>query len=122
MAELNLLTKNENKVLNKKLNNKKLTQIESNYLSRSIRPKLRNLEKAMQINASSILQRIQYNQKGLSIERKIKELITQIIEDVDSIIIYGSAIQTNYYSYNDIDIIILTRKSLDKLEDCKITD
>jgi len=112
MVELNLLTKNENKVLNKKLNNKKLTQIESNYLSRSIRPKLRDLEKARQINVSSILQRIQYNQRGLSIEIKIKELIKKIIKELDSIIIYGSAVQTNYHSYNDIDILILTKKKL----------
>lgn len=112
MIELNLLTKTENKVLNKRLNNKKLTQIESNYLSRSIRPKLRKLEKLKEVNIDLILQRIEYNQKGLSIENKIKELIMEIIKEVDSIILYGSAIQTNYHSYNDVDVLILTKKKL----------
>lgn len=112
MIELNLLTKTENKVLNKRLSNKRLTQIESNYLSRSIRPKLRSLEKLKEVNTALILQRIEYNQKGLSIENKIKELIIEIIKELDSIIIYGSAIQTNYHSYNDVDVLILTKKKL----------
>src|SRR3989344_8356195 len=112
MIKLNILTENENKVLNKRLNNKKLTQVESNYLSRSIRPKLRNLEKLKEVNIEYILQKIEYNQKGLSTENKIKKLIKEIIKELDSIIVYGSAIQTNYHSYNDIDVLVLTKKKL----------
>jgi predicted nucleotidyltransferase len=107
--KLDLLTANENRVLNKKLNNKKLTQVEANYLSRAIRPKLRKLEELKQIDVHSLLQKIQYNQKGKSIELKIKNLIEKSIINLDSIILYGSAIQTNYYSYNDIDVLVITK-------------
>ncbi len=112
MIKINLLTENENKVLNKKLNNKKLTQVESNYLSRAIRPKLIKLEESRQIDIPSLLQKIKYNQKGLSIELKIKKLIEKSISKLDSIILYGSAIQTNYYSYNDIDVLIITKNKI----------
>ncbi|MBS3100026.1 nucleotidyltransferase domain-containing protein [Candidatus Pacearchaeota archaeon] len=112
MIKLNILTRKENEVLNKKLNNKKLTQVESNYLSRAIRPKLRNLEKLKDIDMGLILQRIEYNQKGLSVEHKIKKLISEMVKEIDSIIAYGSAIQTNYSSYNDIDVLVLTKKKL----------
>lgn len=111
-VEINMLTKRENDVLNKKLNNKKLTQVESNYLSRSIRHKLIKLEKLKDVDMSLILQKIDYNQKGLSIENKLKKLILKLVNELDSIIIYGSAIQTNYHSYNDIDILILTKRKI----------
>jgi|SRR3989344_36849 len=112
MVEIDLLTKIENKVLNKRLKNKKLSQIESNYLSRSIRPKLRSLEKLKEVNVGLILKRIEYNQKGLAIENKIKRLIIGIVKELDAIILYGSAIQTNYHSYNDVDVLIITKKKL----------
>lgn len=112
MIKLNLLTTNENKVLNKKLNNKKLTQVEANYLSRAIRPKLRRLEELEKIDVHSLLQRIQYNQKGRAIELKIKNLIKKSITNLDSLILYGSAIQTNYYSYNDIDVLVITKSKI----------
>ena len=115
MIKLNLLTPNENKVLNKKLRNQRLTQIEANYLSRAIRPKLRKLEELNQIDISLIMQRIAYNQKGRAIELKIKNIMQKLINNLDSVIIYGSAIQTNYYSYRDIDVLIITKnKSWDK--------
>jgi predicted nucleotidyltransferase len=110
MVKIDLLTQIENKVLNKKLNNKRLNQIEANYLSRAIRPKLRKLEKLNQINIPSILKKIEYNQKGRAIELKIKKLTKESITNLDSIIIYGSAIQTNYHSYKDIDVLIITKK------------
>lgn len=109
MINLNLLTANENRVMNKKLNHKKLTQVEANYLSRAIRPKLRKLEELKQIDLHSLLQKIQYNQKGRAIEIKIKNLIEKSISKLDSIIIFGSAIQTNYYSYKDIDVLVIVK-------------
>lgn len=112
MIKISSLTKNENNVLNKKLNNQKLTQVESNYLSRAIRPKLRELEETKKIDIVSILQKIQYNQKGRAIELKIRKLIKSLIIELDSIVLYGSAIQTNYYSYNDIDVIIITKRKI----------
>ncbi len=112
MIKLNLLTANENRVLNKKLNNQKLTQVEANYLSRAIRPKLRKLEELKQIDTHSLLQKIEYNQKGRAIELKIKKLIKKSIGKLDSIILYGSAIQTNYHSYNDVDALIITKTKI----------
>lgn len=110
MIKIELLTKNENKVLNKKLNHKTLTQVESNYLSRSIRPKLKKFEELKKIDISSILHKIDYNQKGIAVENKIKKLAKEMIKELDSIIIYGSVVQTNYHSYNDIDVLIITKK------------
>jgi predicted nucleotidyltransferase len=111
-VKIDLLTAIENKVLNKRLNNKKLNQVEANYLSRSVRPKLRKLEKLKEIDEHSLLQRIEYNQKGRAIELKIKKLVKELIQNVSSIIIYGSAIQTNYHSYRDIDVCIITPKKI----------
>lgn len=117
MVKISLLTESGNRILNKKLNNKKLTQVESNYLSKSIRPKLKKLQEVKNIDVNSILQRIEYNQKGISIEEKLKSIIKEMLEKkLDSIIIYGSAIQTNYHNYNDIDILILTKKKFWKSE------
>lgn len=112
MINLNLLTANENRVLNRKLNHKKLTQVEANYLSRAIRPKLKKLEELKQIDLQSLLQKIQYNQKGRAIEVKIKSLIEKSISNLDSIILFGSAIQTNYYSYNDIDVLVIVKDKI----------
>lgn len=113
MVEISLLTKSGNKVLNKRLKNKRLTQVESNYLSKSIKPKLNKLREVKEIDIDSILQRIQYNQKGLAIEKKIKNLIKSILgKELEAIIIYGSSIQTNYHYYNDIDVLILAKKKL----------
>jgi hypothetical protein len=87
--KIDLLTPVENRVLNKKLDNKKLNQVEANYLSRSVRPKLKKLEKLKEIEGHSLLQRIEYNQKGRAIELKIKKLIKASIDNIDSIILYG---------------------------------
>ncbi len=109
MIKLSLLTATENKVLNKKLNHQKLNQVEANYLSRAIRPKLRKLEELRKIDVHSLLQKIEYNQKGRAIELKIKKLIKKSIDKLDSIILYGSAVQTNYNSYNDVDALIIIK-------------
>lgn len=110
MVQLGILTKTENKVLNKKLNYQKLSQVESNYLSRSIRPKLQILRNSREEPINSILQKIQYNQKAISLEQKIKQLIVKSIKKVTAVVVYGSVIQTNYSSYNDIDVLIVVKK------------
>jgi predicted nucleotidyltransferase len=62
--------------------------------------------------------KLEYNQKSMSIENNIKETILKEVREVSAIIIYGSAIQTNYSQYNDIDILIVTRtKTYDKIGD-----
>ena len=115
MVEISLLTKSGNRVLNKKLSNIKLTQVESNYLSKTIRPKLKKLKEVKEIEVDSILQRIEYNQKGLAIEEKLKNLIKENLgKELDSIIVYGSVIQTNYQDYNDVDIILATKNKIYK--------
>ncbi|MDP2924896.1 MAG: nucleotidyltransferase domain-containing protein [Nanoarchaeota archaeon] len=113
MIQSDILTPRELQVINKKLANKKLTQQDSNYLSKYVRPKLREISK---IDAALLLNKIKYNQKSRSIEKKIIKITLENIKDVDSIILYGSAIQTNYHDYNDIDIMIVTKKKLYKAE------
>jgi len=111
MIKNKILTEKAMKIINKKLENKKLTQQDSNYLSRFVRPKLRDI---ISINAEVLLKKLEYNPKSLSIERKIKNIMLKNVPKLDSIIICGSAIQTNYKEYNDIDIIVATKNILTK--------
>jgi predicted nucleotidyltransferase len=110
---VNILTAREKEIINKKMKGLSLTQNESNILSRFVRPKLSEISK---INAGLILNRLEYNQKAKSIENKIKKLILKNIPKVDSITICGSAAQDNYKEYNDIDIIVATKKILTKTQ------
>lgn len=109
MVESIIFTKNQLEVMKKRIANKKLTQMESNYLSRSIRPKLREMAS---MDANLMLNRMEYNQKIKSIENKIKKTILWSVKGVEAIILYGSAIQNNYKDYNDIDILIVTRNKI----------
>jgi len=109
MIKNKILTEKAMEIINKRLENKKLTQQDSNYLSRFVRPKLRDI---ISINAEILLKKLEYSPKALSIERKIKKIILENIPKVDSIIICGSVIQTNYKEYNDIDIIVATKNIL----------
>lgn len=104
-----ILTEREREIINKKMKGVSLTQNESNILSSQIRPKLREIKK---INPGEILKRIEYNQKGRAIEKKIKKLVLENIPNVDSIIICGSVVQDNYREYNDIDVIVASKKVL----------
>ena len=106
-----ILTKKAIKVINKKLEGKNLTQQDSNYLSRFVRPKLRDM---VSINSEMLLKRLEYNPKALAIERKVKDVILKNVPKVNAIIICGSAIQTNYKEYADIDIIVATKEILTK--------
>ena len=104
-----ILSDREKKIIEKKMTGKKLSQTERNRLSRSIRPKLREISK---IDSKQILEKIDYNPKSISIENKITRVIKETLKDVDSIILYGSAIQTNYHEYNDIDIMIVIKEKI----------
>jgi len=101
-----ILTDKEKKIIGKKLSNKKLSQSERNRLSRAIRPKLREISV---IDSKGILEKIAYNPSVISIENRIVNTIKNNISELDSIILYGSAVQTNYHSYNDVDILIVTK-------------
>jgi len=63
-----VLTPKELRVIKKKLSGAKMNQQDSNYLSRYIRPKLKEIK---EIDAKLLLEKLEYNQKGLSIEKKI---------------------------------------------------
>ena len=104
-----ILTNRENQIIIKKIKCLSLTQNESNILSKTIRPKLIEISN---IDAKRILSKLEYNQKGRAIEEKIKRIIKENIPQLDAIIICGSAIQTNYKEYNDIDVIVATKKVL----------
>ena len=106
-----VLTEREKEIINKKITGLNLTQNESNILSRFIRPKLREIS---QINSKRLLNKLEYNQKANSIENKVKKIILENIPQVDSIIVCGSAVQNNYKEYNDIDVIVVTKKILTK--------
>src|SRR3989344_8638185 len=111
MIQGKLLTKKAVGIIEKKLRNERLTQQDSNYLSRFVRPKLR--EMAL-INSEYLLGKLDYNPKARSIENRIKKIVLGSVKDVDAIIICGSAIQTNYRDYNDIDVIIATNRVIAK--------
>lgn len=98
--------------MNKKMSNKKLNQVDSNYLYRFIRPKLKEIAS---INAELLLNKMEYRQKIKSIEEKIKKIVIRNIKNVKAIILYGSAIQTNYKDYKDIDILIVTKERITPL-------
>ncbi len=106
-----ILTEREREIVNKKIKGIGLTQNESNILSKFIRPKLREISK---INPKMLLNKLEYNQKAKSVENKIKKIALENVPQVDSIIVCGSAIQNNYKEYNDIDVIIATKKLLTK--------
>lgn len=108
MIESSIFTEKELKVIDKKISNKKLNQVDSNYLYKFIRPKIREIAS---IDANLLLNKMEYNQKIKSIEDRIKKTILVSL-DVKAIVLYGSAIQTNYKEYNDIDIIIVTKKDI----------
>ena len=104
-----ILTAREREIINKKFKGISLTQNESNILSRYIRPKLREMA---EINSPEILNKLNYNQRAKLIERKINKIVLDNIKNVNAIILYGSAVQTNYANYNDIDVIIIVNKRL----------
>lgn len=102
-----ILTAREREIINKKIKGYSMTQNESNILSKFVRPKLKEIN---QIDSDALLRKLEYNQKAKSIENEIKKIILKNVPQVDSIIICGSAIQNNYKEYNDIDVIVATKK------------
>ena len=106
---VNILTEREKEIISKKMKGVSLTQNESNILSKYIRPKLREIRN---INPDEILNKIEYNQKARSSENKIRKIVLKNVKKVESMILYGSAIQTNYREYKDIDLLIITKEKL----------
>jgi len=102
-----LWTRREQEVIDKKLNKMKLTQQDSNYLSRYVRPKLKEMSL---IDSKSLLRRLEYNQKIKAIETKIKMLILKNLENVSSITLYGSVVYSDYTDFKDIDVLATVKK------------
>lgn len=108
-----ILSPKEIQTLIKRLKNKPITQTESNYLSRSIRPKLQAAEQAASLN---LLPKINYKRKKY--QRSDIYLKKQILNaapknmrpDIEAIILYGSYLENNRTDYNDIDILIVLNK------------
>lgn len=101
------MTQREMQAINKKLSGAKINQQDSNYLSKFVRPKLKEIDS---INAKSLLNKLAYNQKAISIEKRIKKIILKKLKNVDSITLYGSAIQENYKNYNDVDVLVIVKR------------
>ncbi len=109
-----ILSKKEIEVVIKRLNNKHLTQTESNYMSRSIRPKL----KAARFAANSdILSLLDYRRKKYEREHNIlnEEIICAVkkhAKRIRAIAIFGSYVRNHHTAYRDIDILVVLDKAL----------
>jgi predicted nucleotidyltransferase len=74
------------------------------------------LREIIELDASKLLNRLNYNVKSITIEEKIRKVILQNVKSVKAIILIGSAVQTSYHSYNDIDIIVVTKTKIWKMQ------
>jgi len=104
-----ILTNRELGVIGKRLKNERLNQQDSNYLSRYVRPKLREIAN---IDSRMLLKKLEYNQKIPAIEKYIKDLVLKNVKYVSSITIFGSAIYNNYEGNNDIDVLVVVKKKI----------
>lgn len=110
-----ILTEREKEAIDKKLRGEKLSQQDSNCLSRYVRPKLREISL---IDSRGLLKKLEYNRKKKHNEDKIKRLILENVKDVEVIVLCGSVVYNDWSDYEDIDIIIgVGKKSWEKLRD-----
>ena len=79
MIKSNIFTNKELEVVDKKMKNKKLTQVDSNYLTRFIRPKLKEM---VSIDSKFLLDKMEYNQKIKSIEKRVRKIILRSIKRI----------------------------------------
>lgn len=107
-----ILSNKEIEVVLKRLNNKHITQTESNYLSRSIRPKLKSAEFAASVELLSLLdyRRRKYEREDNLLRKKIVKATENIIDNVKAMILFGSYIRNNHVNYRDIDVLIVLNK------------
>lgn len=112
-----VLSPREIDVVLKRLNNKHLTQTESNYLSRSIRPKLKSAEYAVSNGLISLLEyrRKKYEREDNILRKKIVSALHDIISSVKAVILFGSYVRNNHTNYRDIDVMIILNKKLWKI-------
>lgn len=109
-----ILSDKEIEVVLKRLDNKHINQTESNYLSRSIRLKLKAAEFAVSLDLLSLLEyrRKKYERDDYLLKEKIIKAAKDIISDVKTIILFGSYIRNSHTNYRDIDILIILNKRI----------
>ncbi len=109
-----ILSNKEIEVVLKRLNNKHITQTESNYLSRSIRPKLKSAEFAASTHLLSLLnyRRKRYEREDNLLRKKVTNAVQNIIHNVKAIIIFGSYVRNHHTNYRDIDIMMILNKKI----------
>jgi len=109
-----ILSNREIEVVLKRLNNKHITQTESNYLSRSIRPKLKSAEFAVSSELLSLLdyRRKRHERKDHLLRKRIVGAVGDIIDNVKVIILFGSYVRNNHINYRDIDVLIVLSKKI----------
>ncbi len=113
MKELEpILSDKEIEVVLKRLDNKHISQTESNYLARSIRPKLRSAEFAASIELLSLLdyRRKKYEREDSLLKEKILAAVQDYIRNVKAIILFGSYIRNRHTNYRDIDVMVVLNK------------
>lgn len=110
-----ILSDREIEVVRKRLQNKHITQTESNYLSRSVRPKLKAAQIATSLRLLSLLN---YRRKKYERENKIIKNILlnnfnkNLKTNLKAIILYGSYVQNRHTNYRDIDVLIVLNKRM----------
>ena len=109
-----ILSRREIEVVTKRLDNIPITQTESNYLSRSIRPKLKSAAFATKNNLLRLLdyKRKKYERKDLILNKMILLALKDILRDVQAVIIFGSYIMNRHTNYQDIDIMVVLKRRL----------
>jgi predicted nucleotidyltransferase len=117
MIKSKIFTEKELEVIQKKLSNSKLSQVDSNYLYKFIKPKLKEINL---IDSEKLINKMKYNQKTRHIEARIKKTILNVLDNsgnkVKAIVLYGSVVQTNYKEYNDIDILVITKENINPIK------
>lgn len=109
-----ILSRREIEVVLKRLNNKHLTQVESNYLSKSIRPKLKSAEFAASSELLSLLdyRRMKYEREDSLLKSIVVNGVKEIISDIKAIVVFGSYVRNCHTNYRDIDLMVVLNKKM----------
>ncbi len=109
-----ILSPRELEVIKKRLKNLPISQTESNYLSHSVRPKLKAAQIVSSINLLSLLdyRRKKYERDEKTLKKEIISSLNNIIKKVKTVIIYGSYIRNCHTNYKDIDTLIILKKRI----------
>jgi len=111
-----ILSDREIEVVRKRLQNQHITQTESNYLSRSIRPKLKAAQIATSLGLLSLLnyRRKKYERENKIIKNKLLDYFNKNLNKaiIKAVVLYGSYVQNRHTNYRDIDVLIILNKKI----------